>query len=253
MDIVIIGTGNAATILGRKFKGAGHRIVQVFGRNASAASQLAYMLGTESTNYWSMISKNADIYLIAVSDYSIKEIAEHLQLPGKLVVHTAAAIPKEVLKKITKHYGVFYPMQSLRKEMKELPEIPIHIDASDENTLRVLERLAGSISEKVTYANDEERLKMHVAAVICNNFTNYLYAMAEDYCKKENLDFKLLLPLIRETAEKVQHISPSLSQTGPAERNDETTIKKHLTILKPHPELQKLYEFMTESILKSNL
>jgi len=55
MNIVIIGTGNAATVLGRKLKRAGHRIVQVFGRDASAASQLAYQLDTESTNYWSVI------------------------------------------------------------------------------------------------------------------------------------------------------------------------------------------------------
>lgn len=254
MDIVIIGTGNVASVLGRKLKLAGHRIVHVFGRNASAASELAYTLDTESTNYWSMINKNAELYLIAVSDDGIKEVAEHLHLPGKIVVHTAGAVRKEVLKKISKHYGVFYPMQSLRKEMRNLPEIPIHIDASDENTLRVLERLAHSISGLVIHADEDSRLKLHVAAVICDNFTNHLYAMAESYCQKEKLDFKLLLPLIKETAEKVQVASPSESQTGPAARNDESTIKQHLEMLKSHPELKELYEFMTESIRKqSNL
>ena len=51
MDIVIIGTGNTATILGRKLKAAGHHIVQIYGRDAKAASELAYELDTESTNY----------------------------------------------------------------------------------------------------------------------------------------------------------------------------------------------------------
>ena len=76
MNIVIIGTGNAATVLGKKLKEAGHHIVQVFGRDASAASNLAYQLDTESTNYWSVIRKNADFYLIAVADDAIAEVAK---------------------------------------------------------------------------------------------------------------------------------------------------------------------------------
>jgi hypothetical protein len=72
--------------------------------------------------------------------------------------------------------------------------------------------------------------------------------MAEDYCRKEKIDFKQLLPLIEETAERVQSISPRMAQTGPAFRHDIETIKKHLELLKAHPQLKKLYEFMTETI-----
>jgi glutamyl-tRNA reductase len=68
MDIVIIGTGNTAAVLGHKLKGAGHVIVQIFGRNASAASELAYELDTESTAYWSVVNRQADVYILAVSD-----------------------------------------------------------------------------------------------------------------------------------------------------------------------------------------
>ncbi len=85
MNIVIIGTGNTATVLGKKIRQAGHRITQVFGRDASAASKLAYQFDTESTNYWSVIRKDADIYLIAVADEAINEVAKHVQVPGKVV------------------------------------------------------------------------------------------------------------------------------------------------------------------------
>ena len=118
-------------MLGRKLKQAGHRIVQVFGRDASAASQLAYQLDTESTNYWSVIRKDADIYLIAVADEAISDVAKHVHVPGKVVAHTAASLKKDVLKSMSHHYGVFYPLQSLRKDRSELPEIPLFIDASD--------------------------------------------------------------------------------------------------------------------------
>src|SRR5947207_4750953 len=156
MDIVIIGTGNTATILGKKIKQAGHRIVQVFGRDASAASKLAYEFDTGSTNYWSVIRKDADVYLIAVADDAIHDVAKHLHVPGKIVAHTAASVKKDVLKNMSHHYGVFYPLQSLRKEMEELPEIPIFIDANDEITKKKLEELAQSISgEKVVLASDD--------------------------------------------------------------------------------------------------
>ena len=114
MDIVIIGTGNTATILGRKLKTAGHHIAQVYGRNASAASDLAYELDTESTNYWAVVTRTADLYILAVSDIAVEEIVKELQLPDKTIVHTAASVSKNVLNK-SSHYGVFYPLQSLKK------------------------------------------------------------------------------------------------------------------------------------------
>jgi predicted short-subunit dehydrogenase-like oxidoreductase (DUF2520 family) len=251
MDIVIIGTGNAATVLGRRFKAAGHTILQVAGRNSAAASALAYELDTVSTNYWTSVNKNADVYIIAVSDNAIDDIIAELKLPGKVIAHTAAAVPKEILKPVSNHYGVFYPLQSLRKETESLPDIPLFVDGSDEKTISLLEKLAHSVSaEKVVYAGNDERVKLHVAAVFVNNFTNYLYVLAEEYCKKEGIDFKLLLPLIEETALRVKNISPRSVQTGPAMRHDDETIQKHLELLKAYPELKKVYAFLSENIEK---
>lgn len=247
MEIVIIGTGNTATILGRKLKEAGHTIVQVYGRNAEAASQLAYELDTDSTNYWSIVSRKADLYLIAVSDVAVEEVLRELQLPDGTVVHTAASVSKEVLQH-EGAYGVFYPLQSLKKETASLPDIPIIIDASDEQTFQQLEKLAESISSQVTRGSDSERLKLHLAAVFCNNFVNHLYTLAENYCRKEGLDFKLLLPLIKETALRLESISPARAQTGPAIRNDQATIDKHMALLENHPELRSFYELFTQSI-----
>lgn len=249
MDIVIIGSGNVATVLGRKFIAAGHQIVQVVGRNAKAASALAYEWDTVSTNYLIAINKNADAYIIAVSDDAIDDVVRGLKLPGKVVAHTAASVPKEVLKKATEHYGVFYPLQSLNKDMKGLPDTPIFYDGSDDITKKKLQILANSISkEKVAEADNNERLKIHVAAVFVSNFVTHLYALAEDYCRKEGLDFKQLLPLIEETASRIKEIAPQQAQTGPALRHDSETIHKHLELLKNHPQLKNIYVLLTESI-----
>lgn len=249
MEIVIIGSGNVAAVLGRKFKAAGHHIVQIYSRNAKAASELAYEWDTESTNYKSTISKTADVYIVAVSDDAIEEVLTDVKLPGKVVAHTAASVPKEVLKNVSAHYGVFYPLQSLRKEMVNLPEVPVFFDGSDEKTTQSLSALAKSISnDNVSTASDDDRLKLHVAAVLVSNFTNHLYSLAEFYCKEEGLDFKQLLPLIEETAMRIKTVSPSQVQTGPAVRQDKETVQKHLALLEKYPEIKKVYEQLTESI-----
>jgi predicted short-subunit dehydrogenase-like oxidoreductase (DUF2520 family) len=96
-------------------------------------------------------------------------------------------------------------------------------------------------------------LKLHVAAVMVNNFTNHLYKLAEDYCKNEGLDFRQLIPLIEETAERLKTISPADAQTGPAIRHDAPTIEKHLIILEKYPHLKEIYKIMTESIQQNQL
>lgn len=249
MDIVIIGSGNVAATLGRKFTAAGHKISQIVSRNASAATQLAYEWDTESANYLSLIQKNADFYLVAVSDSAIATLAADLRLPGRIVAHTAASVPKDVLKVVSDHYGVFYPLQTLRKEKDQPPPIPIYYDGADAIATKRLRFLAHSISyQEPVEASDEQRLKLHVAAVVVNNFVNHLYALAEEYCRKEGIAFSQLLPLMEETVARIHEVSPEKAQTGPAIRHDKETLEKHLKILNDHPQLKNIYLLMTDSI-----
>ena len=251
MDIVIIGSGNAAAVLGRKFRQAGHNILQVLSRNASAASALAYEWDSESANYKTLVNPNADVYIIAVTDDAIDDVAADLKLTGKVVAHTAAAVPMNILKNVSEHHGVFYPLQTLRKENSSLPDFHVFFDGTDQKTRSTLEKLARSISgEMVIRAGDEDRLKMHIAAVIVSNFTNHLYALAEKYCREEGISFASLYPLIIETANRVAGLSPEKIQTGPAIRHDDETLEKHIELLSKHPQLQKLYIQFTESIQK---
>src|SRR5687767_9445123 len=159
MQIVIIGTGNTATILGRKLKAAGHTILQVYGRNIKAANDLAFELNANAVTQLASIHRHAEVYVLAVSDSVIGEIANQLGLLHKgIMVHTAGSVSKNVLSAST-HHGIFYPLQSLRKESTYLPDTPILIDANDEETLHVLKNLAGTISANVVTANDEQRMK----------------------------------------------------------------------------------------------
>ena len=253
MKVVIIGAGNAAEILGRKIKQTNHHLLQVVGRNPLTAEKLARQLEVEFTNTVSHIQQQADIYIVAISDDALASVNEWLQLDRRLVVHTAGSVSKHVLKGVSKNYGVLYPLQSLKAGMEVLPEIPFLVDGNTADDLALIKDFASDLSDKVEVADDEARLKMHVAAVVVNNFVNHLYALAEKYCKDEKLSFDLLHPLIFQTAQRLTHQSAKYSQTGPALRKDQSTIVAHEGLLKKYPELKKIYETMTTSIQNFHL
>jgi len=248
MKVVIIGTGNAAHVLARKIEQTNHQLLQVVGRDPINTEKMARILGVEFTNTVSHIRQHADIYIVAIADDALTSINGWLQLERRLVVHTAGSVSKHVLKGVSKNYGVLYPLQSLKAGVEVLPEIPFLVDGNTADDLALIKDFASDLSDRVVVADDEARLKMHVAAVFVNNFSNHLYALAERYCKTEHLSFDLLLPLIQETANRLSTISPADAQTGPAVRGDQSTIQKQMEILNAHPQLQNIYEAMTESI-----
>lgn len=232
MNITIVGSGNVGTVLYSMLKKAGHIVRQLAGRGPVQD-----------------IGNSSDLYILAIADDILPSFAGSLQLNDKLVVHTAGSVSIEILQNTSTNYGVFYPLQSIRKELNSTPEIPILIGANTEENKAILYSLAATISKDVHYANDEQRRKLHLAAVITNNFINHLLALTEDYCQKESIDFKLLLPLINETIHRLQFSPAKDVQTGPAQRNDITTIQKQREMLIQHPSLLHIYQLFTESII----
>ena len=250
MKVVIVGTGNVATVLGKVIQTAGHKIMQVLGRNEHNAMVLANTFGCEFGHDITTAYKNADVYLFAISDNALHHLYQNVHLGNKLVVHTSGSVSKDVLNNISGNYGVIYPMQSLNKEVAELPKMPLLIDGNSAQTTTYVQKFAQTLSDNVIIANDEARLKFHIAAVIVSNFVNHLYALTYEFCATENIDFEKLMPLIHETTQRMKKLSPRDLQTGPAVREDIYTLGKHLQLLSAHSDLKYIYLKLTESILK---
>ncbi|MBS1512046.1 MAG: DUF2520 domain-containing protein [Bacteroidetes bacterium] len=249
MRIVLIGSGNVATVLGRLFKQKQHEVIQVMSRHLAHAKILAEELGCNYTNYDGTTDMTADLYVVAISDGVLFDLNKSFQMGSRMIVHTAGSVSKDVLKGISENYGILYPFQSLRKEIQQIPQIPFMVDGNNEYTISTLETFAQTVSPIVKRSGDEDRLKLHLAGVVVNNFTNHLYAMAEEFCEKEHIDFKLLFPLINETTKRIETFSPKTVQTGPARRNDVYTLDRHLRTLNNHPKLKYLYLKLTDSIM----
>src|ERR1700749_1527061 len=251
MRITIIGSGNVATHLAAAFKNAGHNIVQVYSLDMHNASLLAYHVKAEAIDNLEQINPETDMFVIAVKDDVIEQIALVLAKYQKLIVHTSGATDLQVLLNYTQNAGVFYPLQTFSKTRElNFNIVPLCIEGANEHITSQLNELAYTITQNVYRINSAERKTLHLAAVLACNFPNYLYYLAQQLLANQKLPFDLLRPLILETAEKVQEHLPASVQTGPAVRNDEKTMASHLQQLAEKPELQELYKLLSQGIIK---
>jgi predicted short-subunit dehydrogenase-like oxidoreductase (DUF2520 family) len=229
VSVLLIGNGNVATHLNNAFLDVDNiHVTQISSRKLDVIPQ-------------------ADVTIIAVSDDAISEVSSKIK--NSFVVHTSGSVSLNDLKNESKK-GVFYMLQTFSKDKKvDFSEVPFCLEAEDDNDYQLLETLAKSIGKNIYPINSEQRKTLHVAAVFVNNFTNHLYKIGNDICKENNVPFEVLQPLIKETALKIEELSPKKAQTGPAIRNDKKTIKNHLNLLDKNQ--QKIYKTLTKSIKNS--
>lgn len=253
MKIVLLGSGNLATQLGRALKMAGQNILQVWSRQPQNAFQLADLLHVPVAKSLSDIDKTADLYIIAVTDLAIREVAENLNIADKIIVHTSGSTDLTILKGTSDKIGVLYPLQTFTKNKSiDFRQIPIGIEANSPDVVTAIRSLAERLSENVIEMDSHKRRTLHIAAIFACNFTNHLWVLAQELLKESNQDFSLLRPLIAETASNVQLANPLDLQTGPAVRNDEEVISKHLDLLAGNHVLHELYQKLSQSIVKFN-
>ncbi len=243
--ITMIGAGNLATHLSRALLHADHEIVQVYSRTEESASILANDLKCPYTSDLNSII-SSELAIIAVKDDAIEEVEKHIYFPK---VHTSGTKDMDSLS--NSKIGVFYPLQTFSKNSNmDFKNIPICIEANDSSFYKLINNLACSITSSVYKLDSEQRKQLHLAAVIACNFSNLMYRFSENICKEHSIPFEILQPLIIETANKIQSLPPSKAQTGPAQRGDELTIKKHIAALVGNDELQRIYETLSNSIKK---
>ncbi len=227
MVVTLIGTGRLGTNLHAALCKAGHEVKQLQGRHFSPSEVVG------------------DVVVICVKDDAIPLVAKALSDVPILVVHTAGSVDADVLNRHRR--GVFYPMQTFSKErLVEFDDIPIFIEAADEEDMKTLEQLAKSISRKTYRLDSEGRKYLHLAAVFACNFTNHCYDLADEILSQHGIPFDVMLPLIDQTARKVHHLSPRQAQTGPAVRNDKTVIAQHEALLKG--KTKDIYNLISQNI-----
>ena len=254
MKIALIGAGNVATCLGPRLKEAGHEITAVYSRTVESARALADRLGATYTTDLKTVPAS-DAAIVMLKDDALKELAPAISdsLNDTLLLHTAGSVSMDIWYTAgAMKYGVLYPMQTFSKtSVIDWSQVPLFIEGSSDQTLNSIRELALTVSPDVTVLSSEGRKKLHLAAVFTCNFSNHMYAIAEQLLADEGVPFRVMLPLVRETARKVETMSPKDAQTGPAIRGDRKVIDEHLELLKDNPEYAQLYRLISTDINKN--
>ncbi|WP_452220891.1 Rossmann-like and DUF2520 domain-containing protein [Lacinutrix salivirga] len=249
ISIVLLGAGNVATHLYKAFISSEEvSVLQWYNRHLKTIE--SYKNEVEITDNLAEL-KPADIYILAVSDDAIEALSNQLPFENRLVVHTSGSTSMYAIDKKHKR-GVFYPLQTFSKTAEvDFKTIPLCVEALKKEDLPLLKKIAKAIGSKPHKVNSDQRSVLHLAAVVVNNFTNQLYRIAHEITESEGAEFDILKPLIKETAHKIETMSPFMAQTGPAIRNDKKTIKKHLKLLN-NEHHKDVYKLLTQSIQKTH-
>jgi predicted short-subunit dehydrogenase-like oxidoreductase (DUF2520 family) len=251
-SISIIGAGNVGGHLAKRLHACGHRIVQIFSRTPAKAARLSELVGSQGISRLEDVQPTADLYILAITDDATESVTKRLSFLNqhqKLIVHTSGSVSSAIFEQVFDNYGIFYPLQTFSAaQAVDFERLPFCIYGNTLPNETALVELARSICPNVYRINDEQRGILHVTAVFANNFSNYLFSMAERICEEQQLPFELLLPLIRETVHKIERAAPSQVQTGPAVRGDTKTIARHETFLQQYPDYLQVYQLLTHQL-----
>jgi predicted short-subunit dehydrogenase-like oxidoreductase (DUF2520 family) len=248
---VIIGAGSLAINLAVALHNCGIKILQIVNRTLPNAMELAERVNASFTDNFAEIDTTADLYILAVSDTSISDVLQKINLKGKFIVHTAGTINMNIFKSFSDDFGVFYPLQTFSKtELVTFENIPICIEANSKKNENLLIQLGKNLSQNIQKINSEQRKVIHVSAVFASNFSTYMYFIANEILEKSEISFDILKPLIHRTAKKVQTLKPKSALTGPARRNDIAVMQAHLDLLNNHKEFKEIYKLISDNIVK---
>lgn len=233
--VVLLGMGNVGSHLAKVLRSVpGYRLAYHYSRS----------LGMNIKD----IPRQADIYLFAVRDEALLRVWSEMPETSGVWIHTAGSVSMEAMQAYHERVGVLYPLQTISKgRALDWTSIPIYYEGDDECRL-----LAETLSERSYFADSEGRGKLHLAAVLACNYSNYLISLAEEYLVREGFDAKTLMPLLEEMLAKLRELPASKAQTGPAVRGDVSTLDKHIALIKQSEnpdELLQIYTLLANQLL----
>lgn len=251
--IGIIGTGNVGWHLTQLLINANIEVSGILIRKISKAKAkgINKLFNVPLEDNLENLAKSSTIIIIAVNDDNIEEMAKNLTGFEGIVCHTSGSVNLNTLARHCKKSAVLYPLQTLSKEKIVNPaDIPFCIEAVSDDIENKLIKITESMGCNTIKTTSDQRLMLHVAAVLVCNFTNHLLNRAKNILDQNDINFEILYPLISETLNKATSMDPFYAQTGPAIRNDIITINKHLKALSSLPQTKKIYSLLTESIIE---
>ncbi len=239
-NVVVVGAGRVARALGRLLRQRGEPVTAVASRNAEHAAAAAAFIGVEAVPL-AAVPGRAGRALIAVADEAIEPVAAQLAAAGfdGIALHTCGARGPEALAPLAG--GVLHPLQTVASPEQGVVALPGSFFAVSGTSpavewgRRIVALLGGTALEIAP-----GRMPLyHAAAVLASNAVVGLADAAAMLMVSAGLDeptaLRALSGILRASAENAVALTPAAALTGPIQRGDVETVRRHLRALQAAP------------------
>ena len=243
LKIGFIGAGKVASALGKYFTDKHLQLVGYYNHHLDAAIWAADYTNSHYFASMQELVAQCDIIFLAVTDHAIADVWHRLrQLPlkDKHICHLSGALSSAVFDDIRTHQAYGYSVHPLyafhAKEMDTSTFSGIHLTIEgDSEHLKQVCTLFTSLGHPVATISAENKVQYHAASVMASNLVIGLANMAQSLFQQSGLDEqfsqRVWHQLFLNNAKNMCEVGLSHALTGPLERGDWLTIKKHLACL----------------------
>lgn len=259
MKFGFIGAGKVGFSLGKYLTVKGQTVTGYYSEFNEDAIEAAQF--TDSRSYESMeqLLQDSDVLFLTVPDGMIGNLWNQLrtyQFKDKIVCHTSGALSSEIFEGIAEHESFGYSIHPLfavsdkYTSYKDLPDSFFTIEGAQKH-LETMKNLLESMGNSVCVISKENKIKYHAAAAVASNLVVGILNMAETMMQECGFEkeqaTQALAPIIRGNVENILRQGSVQALTGPIERNDVSTVKKHLSVLTG--QYQEIYKAVSGNVV----
>lgn len=241
--IGFIGAGKVGTTLGVYFTKNGIDIMGYYSKTFEHAEAAAVL--TSSNVYASLeeLAKACNLIFITTPDAEIPKVWQQLSnfnLREYIIIHTSGALSSKVFLDIEKtgaHGFSVHPMYAFAYKDGRLDGLKDAFFTIEGEAAKLLEvrELLEVLGNTILIVNDETKPLYHLANVMASNLILALIKTSVQCFTMcgidENNALEALMPLIQGNIANIGEKGLVGALTGPVERNDITTIEKHLRVV----------------------
>lgn len=241
MKIGFIGAGKVGFSLGKFLAEKGVQVTGYYNRHQETAQEAAEFTDSKCFESISMLARESDTIFITVADGAINSVYEQLKkfkITGKHICHCSGSMTAiEAFPDIEKFnafgYSIhpLFPISDKYTTYKKLQDAFFCIEGSIEH-LEMWKNFLGDMGMNVREISSESKAKYHAACAISSNLVCGLIYESTQLLAQCGFDkddgLKALEPLITANIAEALRVGPIEALTGPVERCDTETVRKHL-------------------------
>ncbi|MCH8021519.1 DUF2520 domain-containing protein [candidate division KSB1 bacterium] len=244
--IAIIGAGRISYSLTSALLKEGYIVDAIISKKNNSAKALAEKFGVKKySDDINLISKSVNVFFMTVPDSEIKKNAVQLsklklKFSTALFIHFSGAEDISVLVPLKLKggkIGSLHLMQTFpSKKIVKINNVNSAIETNDDSVYKFLLRLCRDLQLIAFRIDSTDKTYYHLAGVFASNFLAGNLFNSQKLLSLNNIDeqkyFDILSSTIHSTLHNIKVVGPSKALSGPVDRGDIKTIRKHISSLK---------------------